>query len=211
MQAILCGRTLFGIVPIECRSQINDSGLECEQLMKHSFFGMSLFVLLALLISACGSEAESQNISVEKEFEEYRKNVLEPLDERSFEFAEMFNHSASIIEQPQEAHRYMEEEVVPFMEETRKIATDAHDGLVNEEIRKLNENTIEYLDLTLDSLQKSAELSAIDVDTMDVDTVTEETYQKAVKLNEENIELQEKIERTGVEMDRQIDELLSKQ
>ncbi|RSK24132.1 hypothetical protein [Bhargavaea beijingensis] len=173
--------------------------------MKRSLF---LVGLLAVFLAACnsGNGAESQPISVEKEFEDYRKNVLEPLDERSFEFAEMFNHSASIIDQPEESHRYMEEEVIPFMEETRKIATDAHDGLVNEEIQKLNETTIEYLNLTLDSLHKSAELSAIDVD-----TVTEETYQKAVKLNEENMELQEKIERTGVEMDRQIDTLVNEQ
>jgi hypothetical protein len=172
------------------------------------FSKFTSMALLVCILAACssGSGAESQNISVQKEFEEYRKNVLEPLDERSFEFAEMFNHSASLIEQPEESHRYMEEEVIPFMEETRKIATDAHDGLVNEEIRELNETTIEYLNLTLDSLQKSAELSAIDVD-----TVTEETYQKAVKLNEENMELQEKIERTGVEMDRQIDALVNEQ
>ncbi|MFC7365041.1 MULTISPECIES: hypothetical protein [Bhargavaea] len=181
--------------------------------MKRSIFMFFLVLLLALFLAACnsGNGAESQNISVEKEFEEYRKNVLEPLDERSFEFAEMFNHSASIIEQPEESHRYMEEEVIPFMEETRKIATDAHDGLVNEEIKKLNETTIKYLDLTVDSLQKSAELSAIEVATADVDTVTEETYQKAVKIHEENMELQEKIERTGAEMDRQIDALVNEQ
>lgn len=178
--------------------------------MKRSLF---LVGLLAVFLAACnsGNGAESQPISVEKEFEDYRKNVLEPLDERSFEFAEMFNHSASIIDQPEESHRYMEEEVIPFMEETRKIATDAHDGLVNEKIQKLNETTIEYLNLTLDSLHKSAELSAIDVDTANVDTVTEETYQKAVKIHEENMELQEKIDRTGVEMDRQIDALVNEQ
>lgn len=181
--------------------------------MKRSLSKLFLVFLLALFLAGCnsGNGAESQNISVEKEFEEYRKNVLEPLDERSFEFAEMFNHSASLIEQPEESYRYMKEEVIPFMEETRKIAADAHDGLVNEEIKELNETTIEYLNLTLDSLQKSAELSAIDVDTMDVDTVTEETYQKAVKIHEENMELQEKIERTGVEMDRQINEILNEQ
>ena len=178
--------------------------------MKRSLF---LVGLLAVFLAACssGTGAESPNISVEKEFEDYRKNVLEPLDERSFEFAEMFNHSASIIDQPEESHRYMEEEVIPFMEETRKIATDAHDGLVNEKIQKLNETTIEYLNLTLDSLHKSAELSAIDVDTANVDTVTEETYQKALKIHEENMELQEKIERTGVEMDRQIDAFVNEQ
>lgn len=178
--------------------------------MKRSLF---LVGLLAVFLAACssGTGAESQPISVEKEFEDYRKNVLEPLDERSFEFAEMFNHSASIIDQPEESHRYMEEEVIPFMEETRKIATDAHDGLVNEKIQKLNETTIEYLNLTLDSLHKSAELSAIDVDTANVDTVTEETYQKAVKIHEENMELQEKIDRTGAEMDRQIDALVNEQ
>ncbi|WP_160162853.1 hypothetical protein [Bhargavaea cecembensis] len=177
------------------------------------FLKFTLLGVLVCLLAACnsGNEAESQNISVEKEFEEYRKNVYEPLDERSFEFAEMFNHYASIIEQPEEAHSYLEKEVIPFMEETRELAIDAHDTLVNEEIRELNETTIEYLGLTLASLQKSAELSAIEVDTVDVDTVTEETYQKAVKLNEENMELQEKIEQTGVEMDRQINELMNEQ
>ncbi|WP_213424222.1 hypothetical protein [Bhargavaea massiliensis] len=177
------------------------------------FLKFTFMAILACILVACNNVngAESQNISVEKEFEEYRKNVFEPLDERSFKIAEMLNHYTSIIEQPEEAHRYMEEEVIPFMEESRKIASDAHDGLVNEEIRELNDTTIEYLNLTLDSLHKSAELSAIDVDTANVDTVTEETYQKAVKIHEENMELQEKIERTGVEMDRQIDALVNEQ
>ncbi|KZE40304.1 hypothetical protein AV656_03310 [Bhargavaea cecembensis] len=177
--------------------------------MKRSIFKYFLVFLLALFLAACnsGNGAETQNISVEKEFEEYRKNIFEPLDERSFKIAEMLNHYTSIIEQPEEAHRYMEEEVIPFMEESKKIASDAHDGLVNEEIRELNETTIEYLNLTLDSLQKTADLSALEF----VDPVTEETYQEAVKLNEENMELQEKIERTGVEMDRQIDALVNEQ
>ena len=173
------------------------------------FLKFTFMAILACILVACHSVngAESQTISVGKEFEEYRKNVLELLDERSFKIAEMLNHYTSIIEQPEEAHRYMEEEVIPFMEESRKIASDAHDGLVNEEIRELNETTIEYLGLTLDSLQKTADLSALEF----VDPVTEETYQKAVKLNEENMELQEKIERTGVEMDRQIDALVNEQ
>ena len=107
------------------------------------FLKFTFMAILACILVACNNVngAESQNISVEKEFEEYRKNVFEPLDERSFKIAEMLNHYTSIIEQPEEAQRFMEEEVIPFMEETRKIATDAHDGLVNEEIQKLNETT----------------------------------------------------------------------
>ena len=176
--------------------------------MKRFLSKLFLVGLLAVFLAACnsGNGVESKNISVDKEFENYRKAVIEPLEERSFEYAEMFNHYASIIEQTEEAHSYLEEEVIPFSEESRKIASDAHDGLVNEEIRELNETTIEYLDLTVDSLQKSADLLAYDFD-----TVTEETYQKAVKLHEENMELQEKIERTGVEMDRQIDALANEQ
>lgn len=177
------------------------------------FLKFTTMALVVCILAACnsGNGVESKNISVDKEFENYRKAVIEPLEERSFEYAEMFNYYASIIEQTEEAHSYLEEEVIPFSEESRKIASDAHDGLVNEEIQKLNETTIEYLNLTLDSLHKSAELSAIDVDTANVDTVTEETYQKAVKIHEENMELQEKIERTGVEMDRQIDALVNEQ
>ena len=176
--------------------------------MKRSISKVFLMILLAVFLSACnsGNGAQSKNISVEEEFEDYRKAVIEPLEERSFEYAEMFNHYASIIEQTEEAHSYLEDEVIPFSEESRKIASDAHDGLVNIEIRELNETTITYLDLTLDSLQKSADLLA-----MELSPVTEETYQKAVKLNEENMELQEKIDQTGEEMDRQIDELVNKQ
>ncbi|MET3575596.1 hypothetical protein ACFFIY_06060 [Bhargavaea ullalensis] len=173
-----------------------------------SYMKLTLMVLLIGLLAACnsGNEAESKNISVEKEFDEYRENVLEPLDERSFKFAEMFNHSASIIDQPEEAHRYLKEEVIPFMEETKKIASEARDGLVNEEIRELNETTIKYVDLNLASLHKTTELSALELE-----SVTEETYHKAEKLNEENMELQEKIDQTGAEMDRQIDELSGEQ
>lgn len=173
-----------------------------------SYLKLTLMLFLIGLLTACnsGNGAESKNISVEIEFDEYRENVLEPLDERSIKIAEMLNHYASIVEQTEEAQRYLEEEVIPFMEETKKIASEAHDGLVNEEIRELNETTIEYVDLNLDSLRKTAGLSALELE-----PATEETYQKAVKLNEENIELQEKIDQTGEEMDRQIDELVNKQ
>jgi predicted small secreted protein/methylthioribose-1-phosphate isomerase len=176
--------------------------------MKRSLFKTFLVILLAVFLAACnsGNGADSQNISVEEEFKQYRKAVIEPLEERSVEYAEMFNHYASIIEETEEAHRYLEEEVVPFAEESKKIASDAHDGLVNEEIRELNDTTVEYLDLTLDSLQKSMDLLAIELS-----PVTEETYQKAVKIHEENMELQEKIEQTGAEMDRQIDDLANEQ
>ena len=169
--------------------------------MKNTYIKLSFILFVMLVLTAC-SNSNADKISVEEEFTEYRNTIIEPLNEKSLKIAEMFGHFATIIEETEEAYNYLSEEVIPFAKETRDVVVDARNRLVNDEIIELNEINIKHYDLTIESFTMTAEMMKLSIPPF-----SDKEYEKAEEIFNDNLELQEEIDRTSSKIDTKINEL----
>lgn len=164
---------------------------------------MMMSVLIIMSLAACNSFASDQ-ISLDKEFEKYRAEVIEPLNDRVFKTAEMGGRYTTMLEETEEAFHYINEELIPYAAETRDLALEAQDGLVNPEIQELNEILIENLELTLESFTMTASMTEMNIPPIEDEKAV---YEKTEKIYAELMELQEEIDRTSVEYEKRVEEL----
>jgi predicted small secreted protein len=167
------------------------------------YYIQSILVLLILSLAACNPTTTGQ-IGLDKEFEEYRAEVLEPLNDRAIKTAEMGGRYTTMLEETEEAFHYINEELISYASETRDIAVDAQDGLVNPEIQELNEILIENLELTLKSFTMTAAMTEMNIPPIEDEKAV---YEKTENIYAELMELQEEIDRTSAEFDKRVEQL----
>lgn len=171
--------------------------------MKKIHLRMMMIVLLIMSLAACNSSASDQ-ISLDKEFEKYRAEVIEPLNDRAIKTAEMGGRYTMLLEETEEAYNYINDELIPYATETRDLALEAQDGLVNPEIQELNEILIENLELTLESFTMTASMTEMNIPPIEDEKAV---YEKTEKIYAELMELQEEIDRTSAEYEKRVDAL----
>ncbi|KZE40312.1 hypothetical protein AV656_03355 [Bhargavaea cecembensis] len=171
--------------------------------MKRIHFQLMMIILPIFSIAACNPSATDQ-IGLEKEFEEYRTEVIEPLNDRAIKTAEMGGRYTTMLEEAEEAFQYINEELIPYVAETRDMAMDAQDGLVNQEIQELNKILIKNLELTLESFTMTAAMTEMNIPPIEDEKAV---YEKTENIYAELMELQEEIDRTSAEYEKRVEEL----
>ena len=89
--------------------------------MKQYYIHSVLAALLVLSLASCNPTTTGQ-ISLYKEFEEYRAEVIEPLNDWVIKMAEMGGRYTTMLEETEEAFHYINEELIPYAAETRNMA-----------------------------------------------------------------------------------------
>jgi hypothetical protein len=171
--------------------------------MKRIHFQLMIIILPILSLASCNPTTTGQ-IGLDKEFEEYRAEVLEPLNDRAIKTAEMGGRYTTMLEETEEASHYINEELIPYTAETKDMAMDAQDGLVNPEIQELNKILIENLELTLESFTMTAAMTEMNIPPIEDEKAV---YEKTENIYAELMDLQEEIDRTSAEYEKRVEEL----
>ncbi|MCW1929648.1 hypothetical protein [Bhargavaea beijingensis] len=171
--------------------------------MKQYYIHSILAVLLVLSLASYNPTTTGQ-ISLYNEFEEYRAEVIEPINDRAIKTAEKGGRYTTMLEETEEAFHYINEELIPYAAETRDLALEAQDRLVNPEIQELNEILIENLELTLESFTMTASMTEMNIPPIEDEKAV---YEKTEKIYAELMELQEEIDRTSAEYEKRVEEL----
>jgi hypothetical protein len=165
---------------------------------------VSLLMLALMYLAACSSSG-SGGPSPAEEFDKYQTEGIEPLYERSLELAEMGGHLNSIIPEPENARDYITDEMIPHIEETRGMAEELQTGLVNQEIKEVNQVTIDQLNLMIDSFNKQAEFLELHIP-----PVSDESYSESEAVYAEIMQLQEQVDGKTAEYNTRLDDLEQK-
>ncbi|RKQ28336.1 hypothetical protein [Oceanobacillus halophilus] len=171
--------------------------------MKKLIFSLNLSFIMVLTLTACADSSSS--ISPADEFKEYKTEGIEPIYERSQELSEMSGHFTTIVDQPEKAYNYLNDNIIPFVEDTKELAQDLNSNLVNQEIKDLNEISLKQLDLLIDSFSKQAEVVKLNTPPVD-----DESYNQSEEIYMEVIDLQEEIDQVIEAYNAKIDELEEK-
>ena len=166
---------------------------------------VSLLTLALMVLPACSNSENSGGPSPAEEFDQYRTEGIEPLHERSLELAEMGGHLNAMIPEPEKARDYITDEMIPHIEETQGLAEKLQDGLVNEEIKEVNQVTIDQLDLMIDSFNKQAKFLELHIP-----PVSDESYEESEAVYAETMQLQAQIDQKTSEYNTKIRELEKK-
>lgn len=167
--------------------------------MKNNILILIFVVIVLFLITAC------ESISPEDEFHKYKSEDVEPIFQRSLKLAEMGGHFTTIVDQPEEAHDYIENDILPFLEETRGMAQDIQDTLVHQEIKDLNDITLKQLDLTITHFSKLAEVVELHIP-----PVSDASYKESEEVYVEVMEINEQIDQVIEEYNKKFEELEEK-
>ncbi|WP_424237138.1 hypothetical protein [Bhargavaea ginsengi] len=165
----------------------------------------SLMVLMMIFLAACSISGSSDGKSPSEEFEEYRTEGIEPLHERSLELAEMGGHLNSIIPEPENARDYITAEIIPYIEETKGMAEELQDSLINQEIKEVNQVTIAQLELMIASFDKQAEFLELHIP-----PVSDESYAESEEIYAEIMQIQEQVDEKTEEYNARIGDLEKK-
>lgn len=168
------------------------------------YYSQSILALLLLSLAACNLSATGQ-IDLDKEFEEYRAEGIEPLHERSLKLAEMGGHLNALIPEPEKARDYITDEMIPYIEETHGLAEELQDDLINQDIKEVNQVTIVQLNLMIDSFNKQAEFLELHIP-----PVSDESYAESEAVYAEIMQLQEQIDAKTSEYNTRNEELEEK-
>ena len=160
-------------------------------------------LVMGLTQTACGNSSSS--VSPAEEFKEYKTEGIKPIYEKSIELAEMSVHFTKILEQPEVAYNYLNDDIIPFVENTKDLVQDLQGNLVNQEIKDLNEMTLKQLDLLIESFSKQAEMVRLHMP-----PVSDESYKKSEDIYLEVIDLQEQIDQVIEEYNSKLSELEGK-
>lgn len=166
---------------------------------------VSLLTLALMVLPACSNSENSGGPSPAEEFDQYRTEGIQPLHERSLELAEMGGHLNAMIPEPEKARDYITDEMIPHIEETQGFAEKLQDGLVNEDIKEVNQVTIDQLDLMIDSFNKQSEFLELHIP-----PVSDESYEESEAVYAEIMQLQEQIDKRTTEYNAKVDDLEQK-
>ncbi|EMR04961.1 hypothetical protein C772_03112 [Bhargavaea cecembensis DSE10] len=156
--------------------------------MKKERSWVALLLVMGFLV-ACSNPESSSGVDPADEFEKYKTEGIEPLYDRSLELAEMGGHFNSIISETENARTYMIDEMIPYAEQTKKLAEKLQDELVHEEIKDLNSVTIDQLDMIIRSFNKQVEFLELHIP-----PVSDESFAKSEEVYAEVMNLQEQID-----------------
>lgn len=166
---------------------------------------LSLLMMALMFLAACSSSGTSSGINPAEEFDKYRTEGIEPLHERSLELAEMGGHLNAMIPEPEKARDYITNEMIPHIKETQGLAEELQDGLINEEIKEVNQVTIDQLNLMIDSFNKQSEFLELHIP-----PVSDDSYDESEAVYAEIMQLQEQIDQKTSEYNTKIRELEEK-
>lgn len=172
--------------------------------MKKEHAWVHLLLLVMCFLVACSNPESSSGVDPADELEKYKTEGIEPLPDRSLKLAEMGGHFNSIISETENARAYIIDEMIPYAEETKELAVNLQDDLVNEEIKETNKVTIDQLDLMIQSFNKQAEFLELHIP-----PVSDESYAKSEEVYAEIIELQEQIDEKTAEYNTKVEDLES--
>ncbi|WP_376869497.1 hypothetical protein [Bhargavaea changchunensis] len=162
-------------------------------------------MMALMFLAACSSSGTSSGLNPAEEFDQYRTEGIEPLHERSLELAEMGGHLNAMIPQPEKARDYITDEMIPHIKETQGLAEELQDGLINQEIKEVNQITIDQLNLMADSFNKQAEFLELHIS-----PVSDESYAESEAVYAEIMQLQEQIDAKTSEYNTSLDDLVQK-
>lgn len=154
-----------------------------------------------LILSACNSSSSSNDISLEEEFTDYKHKVLEPSLQSSLKTAEMSGRFTNMLQQPQEAYDYLNEELIPFLNEAKELPVNHQENIVNEEIKELNDVVIKQFDLSIQTYSMTADMTKLNIP-----PVSDEEYQETEKIYSEIQELHKEIDQTTAEYNAKLAE-----
>ncbi|KZE40311.1 hypothetical protein AV656_03350 [Bhargavaea cecembensis] len=166
---------------------------------------VSLLTLALMVLAACSNSESSGDPSPAEEFDQYRTEGIDPIHERSLELAEMGGHLNAMIPEPEKARDYITDEMISYIEETRVMAEELQDGLINQEIKEVNQITIDQLNLMADSFNKQAEFLELHIP-----PVSDESYAESEAVYAEIMQLQEQIDEKTSEYNTSLDDLEQK-
>ncbi|WP_102026525.1 hypothetical protein [Salirhabdus sp. Marseille-P4669] len=171
--------------------------------MKKVYSILSIMLASLLFLSACG-DSKNSSVSVADEFSDYEEGIA-PLYDRSLKLIEMSGHFTTIVEQPEQAYNYLRDEILPYVEESKKIAEDLQGSLENRELKDLNEISLKQFDLMLESFSKQAEVMKLNIPPM-----SDEEFNQSQDIYMEVVELEEQIDQVIEEYNAKYDELEEK-
>ncbi|TFJ91284.1 hypothetical protein [Lentibacillus salicampi] len=106
----------------------------------------------AVILAGCNNDIAA------KEFKSYNDEDMEPLEENAYKLQNMKAEMESLIQGTEAKGEYIQNNMLSLLEEIITEAEEIQDRLQSEEVKKLNDLSIQQLDSTHEVFEKLAEV-----------------------------------------------------